>query len=351
MKRSIRPNIQQMPGYVPGEQPQRGQFIKLNTNECPYPPSEHIFDACRAALTTLNRYPDPMANRFRHAAGEVLGVPPEWIMAGNGSDDLLTILTRTFVGEGETLRLPYPSYILYKSLAQLQGADSEEVQFTEDWQLPPQFAENIPGLKLVYLPNPNSPSGTMISREAIVRLSESLPCPLVVDEAYADFAPFNCVDLVEKHPKLIVLRTFSKSYALAGVRFGFLVAHPDLIEEMVKVKDSYNCDALSIAVATAAMQDRTWFDDTRAKILKTRAMMEAELQKLGFTVTPSCANFVWCTWEGRPLKPIYETLKAENIFVRYMVYDQWCPGEGLRISVGTDEEIGILLGRLREILG
>lgn len=349
----VRPNIKEMPGYVPGEQPQSGRFIKINTNECPYPPSDAIMAACRDAMATLNRYPDPMANRFRRAAGEVLGVPAEWILAGNGSDDLLTILTRAFVGEGETLRLPYPSYILYKSLAQLQGANSEEVQFTQNWQLPLEFGQNTPGLKLVYLPNPNSPSGTMISREEISRLAESLaPTPLVVDEAYADFAPFNCVDLVAKHENMVVLRTFSKSYALAGLRFGFLVARPELIEQLIKVKDSYNCDALSIAVATAAIQDRTWFNETRGKILKTRAMMETELQKIGFTVTPSEANFVWCTLPGRPVKSIYETLKAENIFVRYMVYDQWRPGggEGLRISVGTDEEIGVLLGRLREIV-
>lgn len=350
MKNFVRKSVREMPGYVPGEQPQAGKFIKLNTNECPYPPSEAIWEAAREAISVLNRYPDPMANRFRRAAAEVLGVPAEWIMAGNGSDDLLTILTRTFVGENETLRLPYPSYILYKSLAQLQGAKSEEVLFDENWQLTAGFAQNTPGLKLVYLPNPNSPSGTMISREEIIRLASELPCPLVVDEAYADFAPFHCVDLVEKHPKIIVSRTFSKSYALAGVRFGFLVAHPDLIAEFVKVKDSYNCDALSIAVAAAAIQDRTWFQETRAKILKTRIFMETELQKLGFRVTPSEANFVWCTREDRPVKPIYEALKAENIFVRYMAYDRWRPKDGLRISVGTDAEIAVLLEKMKNVL-
>ena len=273
-------------------------------------------------------------------------------MAGNGSDDLLTILTRTFVGENEMLRLPYPSYILYKSLAQLQGARSEEVLFDENWRLTPEFFRAVPGLKLVYLPNPNSPSGTMIPKEEIIRLAETLPCPLVVDEAYADFAPWNCVDLVEKYPNLIVSRTFSKSYALAGVRFGFLVAHPDFVAEFVKVKDSYNCDALSIAAATAAIQDREWFGVTRAKILKTRSVMETELRKMGFHVTPSEGNFVWCTLEDRSVKPIYEGLKRENIFVRYMVYDRWRPGcgEGLRISVGTDEEMEVVLGKIRKMM-
>ena len=352
-KTSIRPNILEMPGYVPGEQPQSGTFVKLNTNESPYPPSEKIVDACAAVIRRgLHRYPDPMGNAFRRAASEVLGVPMDFIMAGNGSDDILTILTRTFVGEGETLRLPYPSYILYKSLAQLQGAKSEEVLFDENWKLTPQFAAATPGLKLVYLPNPNSPSGTLVPREEIVRLLNELPCPLVVDEAYADFAETNCVDLVLEHKNLIVTRTLSKSYALAGLRFGFVIANPDLIEQFVKVKDSYNCDALSIAAATAAISDREWFQMHIARTLKMRAQMEQQLAELGFCVTPSHSNFIWCTHPTWNLKRIYETLKAQNIFVRYMPYSQWPVnrGEGLRISVGTPEEVAILIERLKEIL-
>ena len=352
-EKKIRPNIQAMPGYVPGEQPQGGVFVKLNTNESPTPPSEKILDACAEVIHRgLHRYPDPMANRFRQVASDVLGVPPEWIMAGNGSDDILTILTRTFVGEGEILRLPYPSYILYKSLAQLQGACSEEILFGEDWSLTPQFAEATPGLKLVYLPNPNSPSGTVVSREEIVRLAEALPCPLVVDEAYADFADFNCVDLVLEHRNLIVTRTLSKAYALAGLRFGFVVAHPELIEQFTKVKDSYNCDALAIAVATAALEDREWFARHIAETRAMRASMEERFRALGFTVTPSQANFIWCTHKTLPLKPIYEYLKKQNIFVRYMPYPQWPTdrGEGLRISVGTEEEIATLIRNVESIM-
>lgn len=345
----IRKNIAEMPGYVPGEQPQAGSFIKLNTNECPYHPSSKIAEACLEAIRRgLNRYPDPMANSFRKMASEVFGVPPEFILAGNGSDDILTILTRTFVGENETLRLPYPSYVLYKSLAQLQNAKSEEIPFDENWNLTPAFRAPSPNLKLVYLPNPNSPSGTRLSRAQILALAESLPCPLVVDEAYADFADENCVSLVLEHKNIIVTRTMSKSYGLAGLRFGFVVAHPDFIQEFVKVKDSYNCDALSIAVATAALSDREWFDATIAKIRKTRDWMRPALEEVGFQVVPSQTNFLWCTRPDWDLKSIYLQLKAQNIFVRYMVYDQWRDGgSGLRISVGTDDEVRILVDRIR----
>ena len=348
---TIRKNIAEMPGYVPGEQPQAGTFIKLNTNECPYKPSERIAAACQAAIERgLNRYPDPMANSFRRAASGIFGVPAEYILAGNGSDDILTILTRTFVGENETLRLPYPSYILYKSLAQLQNAKSEEIPFDEDWRLTPAFRAPTKDLKLVYLPNPNSPSGTRLTRGEVLELADSLPCPLVVDEAYADFADENCVSLVLEHKNIIVTRTMSKSYGLAGLRFGFVFAHPDLIQEFVKVKDSYNCDALSIAAATAAIQDREWFEETIGKIRKTRGWMEPALAELGFHTVPSHANFVWCTQKDWDLKEIYLKLKAQNIFVRYMVYDRWKDGGcGLRISVGTDEEVRTLVERIKEI--
>ena len=191
----VRPEIEAMAGYAPGEQPQGGEFIKLNTNENPYPPSPAVAAAIAAALNHgIEKYPDPMAGAFRRKAAEVLGVEPDWIMAGNGSDDVLTIVTRTFVGQGQLLRLPFPSYILYKTLAQLQGARAEEVRFRPDWSLPEEFAAAAPGLRLVFLANPNSPSGTMVSPAEVLRLAERLPCPLLVDEAYVDFAETNCLE-------------------------------------------------------------------------------------------------------------------------------------------------------------
>lgn len=345
----VRPEIAAMAGYAPGEQPQAGGFIKLNTNENPYPPSPAIREAIEAALRRgLEKYPDPMAWSFRRQAAEVLGVAPEWILCGNGSDDILTICTRTFVGQGQMLRLPYPSYILYRSLAQIQGARSEEIHFCPDWSLPEAFGEGDDNLRLVFLPNPNSPSGTVVSPETILRLAERLPCPLLVDEAYADFAETNCIDLVAKCEKIMISRTLSKSYALAGLRFGYLVAQPHLIEQMVKVKDSYNCDALSIAVATAALGDQAWLAENRKKILATRSRLAAGMRDLGFVTVDSQANFTWNTHPTLPVKPLYEQLKRDRILVRYMDYPGW--GDGLRISVGTDEQIDACLGRLRAIV-
>ncbi len=347
----VRSEIQQMKGYAPGEQPQVGKFIKLNTNENPYPPSEK---ATRAIIDTVNaglaRYPDPLGDAFRLRAGQLWDVPKDWILCGNGSDDLLTILTRAFVGPGQRLRLPYPSYILYRTLAQIQGAHSEEIRFDANWSLPASFARSNESdqLRLVFLPNPNSPSGTTISADRLLELAEQLPCPLVIDEAYADFAEDSCVHLVKRSEKIIVTRTLSKAYSLAGLRFGYLIAQPALIEQLIKVKDSYNCDALSIAGATAAIDDQQWLRETTAKILATRQRLEKELASLGFSVQPSQANFVWCTRSDRPVKPLYEGLKAQHILVRYMDYPGW--GDGLRISVGTDEQIDVCLHVLGKLL-
>src|SRR5438034_2928837 len=296
----VRPEIAAMDGYTPGEQPQAGKFIKLNTNENPYPPPPGVRRAIEEVLQRgLQKYPDPMANAFRTRAAELLGLPSkDWILCGNGSDDLLTICTRAFVGQGDLLRLPYPSYILYRTLAQLQAARWEEVRFNVDWTLPAAFGAPAAGLKLVFLPNPNSPTGTMVSSEAVLEFAERLPCPLLVDEAYVDFADFSCVDLVAKNEKILVSRSLSKSYGLAGLRFGYLVAQPQIVQELIKVKDSYNCDALSIAAATAAIDDVGWLVANRGKIVATRRRLEAGLRQLGFDLIPSEANFVWCTHKG-----------------------------------------------------
>ncbi|NMC19598.1 MAG: aminotransferase class I/II-fold pyridoxal phosphate-dependent enzyme, partial [Thermogutta sp.] len=292
----FRPNIRTMEGYTPGEQPQEGGFIKLNTNENPYPPSPRVEEAIREVLRRgLQKYPDPLATAFRVAAGTVLGFDPDWILAGNGSDDILTICTRAFVGAGHRIRYPYPSYLLYGVLGRLQEATVEEVMFQPDWSLPEAFILPREDLRLCYLPNPNSPSGTMIRPQAVEAMAERLPCPLLVDEAYADFAEDNCLDSVRRCKRILVSRTLSKSYALAGLRFGFLIAHPDIIRQLRKVKDSYNCDSLSIAAATAAIEDRAWLRENRAKILATRARLAEGLAGLGFDALDSQANFVWCT--------------------------------------------------------
>jgi histidinol-phosphate aminotransferase len=345
----FRPEIVAMQGYAPGEQPQAGKFIKLNTNENPYPASSAVGRAIAAAWEQgLARYPDPMAGAFRRRAGEVLGFDPEWILCGNGSDDILTIVTRAFVGQGDTLRLPYPSYILYKTLANLQGARAEEIHFNADWSLDDKFAAASDRLKLVFLPNPNSPSGTILSPTRILELADKLPCPLLVDEAYGDFADVNCLELVRQNPKIMVSRSLSKSYALAGLRFGFLVAQPQMIEQLVKVKDSYNCDTLSIAAATAAIDDQAWLHETAAKILRTRDRLHAGLCDLGFAAVPSQANFVWAPHPTKPVEPLYAALKAQRVLVRYMNYAGW--GDGLRITVGTDDQNDACLSLLKSIM-
>lgn len=339
----IRPSVRAMAGYVPGEQPRGGEFIKLNTNENPYPPSPRVFEAVRDALTAerLRKYPDPVGTAFRQAAGRVLDVDPEGILIGNGSDDILTILTRTFVPEGGLIVSPTPSYLLYRTLAEIQGARFQTVPYTEDWQLPSPWP--VRGASLTFLANPNSPSGTSVALPALERWVEEVGGPVILDEAYVDFADAHGLALAKRR-QVIVTRSLSKSYSLAGIRFGFAVADPAIIRELIKVKDSYNSDVLSLAAATAALEDQDYRLMTRAKILATRSRLEAALARLGFIVTPSQSNFVWSRRSDRPVKPLYEELKRRLILVRYMNYEGY--GDGLRITVGTDEDIDRLLAEL-----
>ncbi len=345
----VRPEIVAMSGYVPGEQPQVGKFIKLNTNENPYPPSRKVIQAIQsAAETSLVRYPDPLGTPFCMRAAQLWDVDPDWILCGNGSDDVLTILTRAMVAQGQLLRLPYPSYVLYKTLSQIQGARSEEVKFCPDWSLDQSFTRPDPDLGIAYLPNPNSPSGTVLSPEEVLEIANRLDCPLLIDEAYADFADQNCVSLVAQNEKIMVSRSLSKAYGLAGLRFGYLIAQPQIIAQLRKVKDSYNCDALSIAAATAAIDDQDWLRDNVEVVRKTRERMQVALTQLGFSAQPSQANFIWCTHPERTLKTLYEEMKAKRILIRYMHYPEW--GEVIRITVGTEGQIDACLSVLESLL-
>lgn len=343
MSNFLRPAIRALAGYTPGEQPQSGGIIKLNTNENPYPPSPRVLAALQEAITggeKLRKYPDPSGAEFRESAGKVLGVDPDSILIGNGSDDILTILTRAFVPEGGLVVSPTPSYLLYQTLAELQGARFQAVPFTANWKLPDPWP--ISGANLTLIANPNSPSGTMVSAAELERLTGQLAGPLIIDEAYVDFADNHCLHL-SRLENVVVTRSLSKSYALAGLRFGFAVARPELIRELVKVKDSYNCDALSLIGAAAALEDQEFFRESRRRILQTRSRLEKELARFGFDVCPSQSNFVWCRRQGST-RTIFEELKRRNILVRHMVYEGY--GEGLRISVGTDAEIDRLLKEL-----
>jgi histidinol-phosphate aminotransferase len=339
----LRPHIRAMAGYTPGEQPHDSAYVKLNTNENPYPPSPRVFEAVREALTgdRLRKYPDPVGLAFRQAAGQVLGIDPEGILIGNGSDDILTILTRAFVPEGGLIVSPTPSYLLYATLAAIQGARFEGVPFTPDWGLARPWP--VRNAHLTFLSNPNSPSGTALPLPVVEEWASELNGPLVLDEAYVDFADGHGLHLTQK-ANVVVSRSLSKSYALAGIRFGFAVANPALVRELVKVKDSYNCDVLSLAAATAALEDQDYLRATRTRIIATRDRLSTALKALGFAVTPSQANFVWCRHRERPNKEIYEGLKRRHILVRYMFYQGY--GDGLRITVGSDAEIDRLLEEL-----
>jgi len=331
-----------MAAYVPGEQPAAGTYIKLNTNENPYPPSPRVLEALQAALTGdhLRRYPDSTGRAFRETAGRVHGVDPDAIVIGNGSDDVLTILTRTFVPEGGLVVTMTPSYVLYRTMSQIQGAKYQEVPFAKGWRLPRPWP--VRGAKMTIIANPNSPSGTCVDANELAEIEG----PLIVDEAYVDFAERNCLQMLSRKD-VVVTRTLSKSYGLAGIRFGYGIADPALVREFGKVKDTYNCDVLSLVAAQAALEDQAYMQQTRALIVQTRQRLEAGLSKLGFEVTPSQANFVWCRRADRPLRPILEELKQRRILVRYFDYAGY--GDGLRITVGTEQEIGRLLeevGRL-----
>jgi histidinol-phosphate aminotransferase len=347
MSRFVRANIRGMSGYAPGEQPQTREYIKLNTNENPYPPSPRVLDAVRVCLTgdRLRRYPDPTGAAFRQSAARVLSVEPDSILIGNGSDDILTIVTRAFVSEGGLVASPTPSYSLYSSLAEIQGARFRTVPFTEDWQLADPWP--VQNADLTFICSPNSPSGTAVEVTSLRRSLNSINGPVVIDEAYVDFADESALTLAARE-NVIVSRSLSKSHGLAGIRFGYAVARPELIRELLKVKDSYNCDVLSLAAAQAALEDQDYCRATRAKVIATRTRLSQSLRELGFEVCRSQANFVWCRGTDRSASEIYQELKRRKILVRYMSYDGY--GHGLRISIGTDEEIDRLLEELSTIV-
>jgi histidinol-phosphate aminotransferase len=344
----VRSSIRDLDGYVPGEQPRSGaRIVKLNTNENPYPPSPRVMEAVREVPAhALQRYPHPMAAAFRSAASRVLGVPEDAILAGNGSDDILTIATRTFLDPGDALAFPDPTYSLYPVLARLQDARIVTVPWNAGFALPVE-ALAASGARAIYLVNPNAPTGTKVPVSDVEALAKAFDGALLVDEAYVDFADEHCLDLALRLPNVIVSRTMSKSYALAGVRFGFAVSRPETIREMAKVKDSYNCDALSIAAATAAISDQDYARSTWKKIRGERSRLTAALEGLGWSVLPSQANFVLATVPGDRAGQIHSGLKAAGVLVRY--FDVPGLSDKLRITVGTPEDTDALLAALSSI--
>jgi histidinol-phosphate aminotransferase len=343
----FRDNVERTAGYTPGFQPKAVEVVKLNTNENPYPPSPRVMKTlARITPEQLRRYPDPLGNAFREAAAELNGVQPENIMCCNGGDDLLSIAIRAFCDERRPLAYPVPTYSLYPVLARLQNCRAIEVPFGEEFDLPAQLATT--GAALTVVCNPNAPTGSFVPVEELASLADRLDGVLLIDEAYADFAEQNCVSLVKRFGNVIVLRSLSKGYSLAGLRFGYALAPKDLIDGLIKVKDSYNVDALAIALATAAIKDQAYFCRNIEKIKKQRRSLSGQLRSLGFAVADSHSNFVFAQVRNGAAARIHEQLAQRNIFVRY-----WnAPGihDRLRISVGAKEQNAKLISALKEIL-
>ncbi len=343
----FRSNIERMKGYVPGEQPQGGRFIKLNTNESPFAPAPRVLRAIHAAANkNLRLYPDPMATAVRNRVAEAYGTRPERVLAGNGSDDLLTIIVRAFCGPKGVIAYPVPTYSLYPTLAAIEDARTREVPYPPDFSLP--SALSWKGAAVTFVANPNSPSGTAVPPKELARLARAVSGVLVIDEAYVDFADDDCLRLVKRHRNVIVLRTFSKSFSLCGMRLGFAVAHESLISGMAKVKDSYNVNRLAIVAGVAALEEIEIMRANVGRIRRTRRRLTNGLESLGWFVYPSQSNFVFARVR-RPLtaRGIYRELKKRGILVRF--FDKTGLDDGLRITVGSEREIGALLKNLRAI--
>jgi histidinol-phosphate aminotransferase len=340
-------NVERMEGYTPGFQPKAADVVKLNTNENPYPPSPLVMKAL-AEITPdrLRRYPDPMGNAFREEAAHLHGVGADNIMCCNGGDDLLSIAVRAFCDERRPLAYPVPTYTLYPVLARLENVPVVEIPFGEGGALPDGLDRT--GAPLTILCNPNAPTTTVVPVEAVAALAKRLNDVLLVDEAYVDFAEGNCVELAKQHDNVIVLRTLSKGYSLAGLRFGYAIAAKGLIDGLVKVKDSYNVDAVAIALATAAIKDQGHFRANVEKIKRDRRTLTEQLRLLGFGVTDSHTNFVWARTDTNSAAAIRERLAKRNIYVRY--FNQPGIADKLRITVGTPEQNDRLLAALRDIL-
>ena len=341
----VLPHIRRIAGYVPGEQPRDRGYIKLNTNENPYPPSPRVLEAIRAAATAdLRLYPDPLATELRAKAAVVYGFSPDFVLAGNGSDELLAIVLRSCAGPGDRVVYPTPTYSLYDTLVAVQGATTVGVPFADDFRLPVERLGEQ-GQVLTIICNPNAPSGTLAPIAAIEELARSIRGLVVVDEAYVDFASDSALPLVRRYENVLVLRTFSKSFSLCGMRVGLAFGHPDLLAELAKVKDSYNIGRLGLAAAAAALDDRAVMEANAARVRSTRAALTDALRDLGFHVLPSETNFVLARRPGENLAPLQRTLKDKGVLVRY--FD--VPGlrDALRISVGTPDEVQALIAAIR----
>ena len=344
--RAIAENIQSMAGYTPGEQPKGAGIVKLNTNENPNPPPPKVAEAlAQIDHSFLRRYPDPVATALRSRIAELHGVPPAHVFVGNGSDEVLSLAVRCFVRRNGAVGAFTPTYSLYPVLSQIRDVAYAECPLGDDfsWRTP-QFGTSAPDL--FFLTNPNAPTGIAYPFEAVRDFARSFDGTVLIDEAYADFADSNCMALAAdpSNANVVVSRTLSKSYSLAGLRMGYCVGPEPLIEAMFKAKDSYNLDFIAQALALAALNDQDWMRANAEKIRAERARLTEALSSRSWRCTPSQTNFVFARPPAGNAPEIFAALKEKRIFVRHFNL----PGisEWLRITVGTPAENDAFLAAL-----
>jgi len=346
MKALVREAVKKLAGYVPGEQTRTPETVKLNTNENPYPPSPAVAEALAGiAAAALRLYPDPASSALRAAVAALHGTASSRVFVGNGSDEILALCTRAFVEDGATIGYFSPSYSLYPVLADIRGAGKQPVELGPDfeWMEPPPGAAS-----LFFLTYPNAPTGVAYPRTQIRAFCRAFQGVVVLDEAYADFATENCLDLAGERDNVLVVRSLSKGYSLAGLRVGYAVGAEPLIDALHKIKDSYNVDAVAQALALAALSDPEHMRANVERVRATRAKLTEALTGLGFSVTPSQTNFVWVRPAGMGAKELFERLRARHILVRYFPGRR--TGDFLRITVGTDPQIHSLLEVLQTMM-
>lgn len=346
----FRKDIDGMDGYAPGEQLNIPELIKLNTNENPFPPCPGVFQALSSVdPERLRLYPNPTSDPVRDEIAQMFGLTRDHVIACNGSDDTLSIAVRCFSSADLPVACLRPSYTLYPTLAALHGAPVRYIDLTDDFGLPDDILKQLEGTNLFLIARPNAPTGNSFPRALMEKICASYKGMVLIDEAYADFASDNCADFVTRFPNAIVSRTFSKSRSLAGLRFGFALAHPRTIAGMMKMKDSYNVSYLTQTLAVAALRDREYFEECVEKIRLAREMLRTGLLKLGFEVVPSETNFLFAAPPDGDGERCFRELRARNILVRYFPYPR--TKRFVRISIGTSVQIVKVWSELSKIYG
>jgi histidinol-phosphate aminotransferase len=352
-----RSNIERMKGYMPGEQSSAEGIIKLNTNENPYPASPQVSAALQSIVVDeLRRYPAPLANGFRNRAAELHGVKAENILPTNGGDELLRLAITTFVEPDQSIAVSRPSYSLYPVLAEIHGCEIKEIPLLDDWSMPADFAEQLiaSGAKMAIVVNPHAPTGILLPVSFLADLADRFPGVLIIDEAYVDFIDpdlgYDSISLTSEHNNVLLLRSLSKGYSLAGLRFGYGIGSKELIDPMMfKTRDSYNTDYISQQLATSALDSVSYARKTWESVRKSRNLLKDQLAELGLNCTPSQSNFLLCQIpDSIGAESLYQQLKGRNILVRY--FDQDRLRDKLRISIGTEKENSALKEAIKEIL-